>query len=195
MLSRVAALVVIAAAIFVSVTVHRTARPAATLAAPVGMPTITREEVARLQTVWRELREDSGRSTPWLLLTNAAGEFGYISPAADGTVSGGLVLVRCVLIDQRGASVGTANLLVPAHGPVQLSVPEGIHAGGRTINYEAHVEGAWATVGLSVGDTPVGGLRGRTPIGREPVEIGQFLLDGEPLRVVLQAMPFSTASS
>jgi hypothetical protein len=48
-----------------------------------------------------------------------------------------------------------------------------------------------ATVGLTVGtgSADAVGVRGRVGFGDRSVEIGEFLLGGKPMRIVVQAVP------
>lgn len=200
-LARVAAVVVVVASMYVAVVVNLANRELrANLSRstePAGLPGLTEGELADLRTVWNGLLDRSQDAQPWVLLSNGSGQFGYVPAGKDGADSERLVLVRCMLVNEANKSISEVNLLLPAQQDLRLSVPDAGKAGNRPINCDVWVAGRWAGLSLSVGDKAkeVSGLAGRANIGGKPVEIGQFLLDGSRLRVILQALPLTASAS
>lgn len=169
----------------------------AALRRPMTAPGLTEDEVANFGKVWNEVLDRDRPTRPWILLSDGVGQFGYI-PAVEGAAApNNLVLVRCILFNEDGESVSKVNLLLPGRRDIRLSLPEVALTDDLPVHYDVWVTGQQVGIGLLVGDrtTGAGGVRGWTNIGESPTEIGQFILEGKKLRVVLQALPLNVAAS
>ena len=199
-LMRIAAVVVVAVSLYVAVTAYRASdvirsELARSLRHPT-MPQLSERQLASYRMVWNELLDPTQRSRPWVLLRDGGGAFGYVSVAEDALPHGKLVLLRCALFDPGGKRVSEVNLLLPSRRGLTLSVPEAARAGSQSLHCDVWVRDGRAGIALTAGNGAAGGagVRGRTGIGDKPIEIGQFMLDGETLRVMLQAVPFNAAA-
>ncbi len=199
---RVAAVLAIVASLYVAVTTRlenlKLQRDfAAHEQLPLTIPVLTAKEAANFLTVWNEVLDRDRPTRPWVLLGDASGRFGYIQ--TDGGAGAGTrpVVVQCILFDDAGTPVSKLNLMLPGRREIQLSLPEVALAGDFPVNYDVWVADGKAGIGLTIGDKAAnaGGLQGWTNIGEGSTEIGQFMLDGKRLRVVLQAQPLSVTTS
>ena len=200
-LVRIAAVVAIAASLYVALAARQDSgklrEELAALRRPMTAPGLTEDEMANFGKVWNEVLDRDRPTDPWVLLSDGGGQFGYI-PAIEGAAAPNkLVLVRCILFNEDGESVSKVNLLLPGRRDVRLSLPEVALTDDLPVRYDVWVAGQQAGIGLTVGDetTGAGGVRGWTNIGESPTEIGQFMLEGKKLRVVLQALPLNVAAS
>ncbi len=200
-LVRIAAVVAIAASLYVALAARQDSgklrEELAALRRPMTAPGLTENEMANFGRVWNEVLDRDRPTDPWVLLSDGGGQFGYI-PAIEGAAAPNkLVLVRCILFNEDGESVSKVNLLLPGRRDVRLSLPEVALTDDLPVRYDVWVAGQQAGIGLMVGDesTGAGGVRGWTNIGESPTEIGQFMLEGRKLRVVLQALPLNVAAS
>lgn len=199
-LLRIAAVAVVAVSIYVAVAAYRANQVirsefARSRQGPT-MPQLAESQLAGYRMVWHEVLDPSRRSRPWVLLHDGGGTFGYV-PAVESTFQyGKLVLLRCALFGPDGKSVSEVNLLLPARQALTLSVPEAARAGSQPLHCDVWVRDGRAGIALTAGNGAAGGagVRGRTGIGDKPIEIGQFVLDGETLRVMLHAVPLSIAA-
>jgi len=200
-LARIAAVAVVLVSAYLAVTAHRAnqalqeklSRPEQ----PPAMPRLTATELAGYRAIWNEVVDQTRKTRPWVLLSDGAGQFGYVPTAGGPTGENNLVLLRCILVGTDGQNVSTVNLLLPARQNLRLSVPEASWAAGLPLHCDVWVGERWVGLGLAAGNGSPGapGIRGRTAIGGEPSEIGSFLLDGRTMRVVLQAVPLNVAAS
>ena len=170
-------------------------RRLAGVAGPPDLPGLTEAQRRDYRRMWSMVVEDANGPAPWVLLSKQGGEFGYLPQTAEPLQERRLVLLRCVLTEAGGRAVGTVNLLIPAGRCLWLSVPEAGELAGRPVSCEVATSDESATVGLRVGEQRVGnvGVSGRVEIGEGWVEIGQFLLDGQRMRVTVQALPLGGA--
>lgn len=150
---------------------------------------VTPRDQGRYRLLWDQVAGGAAERDPWILLSDGIGQFGYLSARARTAADEPLVLVRCLVMTLDGREVKTVNVLLPA-GDARVSVPEIASLGGRPLACALVAEPGWATVGLEVGGERdvTAGVRGRVPVGEGPVEIGQFRLPGQRLRVVVQAV-------
>ena len=160
---------------------------------PTGMPmaAISRAEMEVYGQVWRQVTDPGADRTPWLLLSGSSGEFGYVA----GQAAERLLLVRCRLVGAANETMETVNLILPLEPGLRLALPDAGRLDGRPVSYEVAAGADWAAVGLTVGKTSQdsAGVRGRVAIGADPVEVGEFRLNGRAVRLWLQVVPFAGA--
>lgn len=191
---RIAALVVIAVSIYTAVMARHDSRllrgQLARAEQVVTLPEPTIEELARLRRLWNQVSEGSGNSIPWVFLSNGTGQFAYLPANSSDADRKKLVLLRCVIVSSAGQSAMRMNLLLPARQAVRLAVPQAGMLADQPISVAVSATNKWAGLGLNVGSDSDGstGVRGRVRIGGGAAEIGQFRLDGQKMKVFLQAM-------
>ena len=156
-----------------------------------ALPQVTEAERAGYSRIWSEVAGPAGRPKPWILLSNGGGEFGYLPASLGGGADEGLILVRCLIVTAEGKQVQCVNLLVPARRDLRLSLPEVGRLAGLPVACDLAMEEGGAAVGLTVGENSADavGVRGRVGFGNRSTEIGQFRINGRPMRVVVQAVP------
>ena len=193
-LGALAASVVVAASLYAAISSHLQNRSMRTPLNPVldsaAMPKVTEAERAGYSRIWSEVAQAARGPKPWILLSNGGGEFGYLPSPSAGAAEERLLLVRCLVTAGDDGRVQTINLLVPARRNLRLSLPEIAHL-GRRLACDIAMYADSATVGLTVGkgSADAVGVRGRVGFGDRSVEIGEFLLGGKPMRIVVQAVP------
>jgi hypothetical protein len=193
-LGALAASVVVAASLYAAISSHLQNRSMRTPLNPVldsaAMPKVTEAERAGYSRIWSEVAQAARGPKPWILLSNGGGEFGYLPSPSAGAAEERLLLVRCLVTPGDDGRVQTINLLVPARRNLRLSLPEIAHL-GRRLACDIAMYADSATVGLTVGkgSADAVGVRGRVGFGDRSVEIGEFLLGGKPMRIVVQAVP------
>jgi hypothetical protein len=165
----------------------------ASLRRSVELPDISPAQRQAYQQIWHALGDQAGRPRPWVLLSQDTGEFGYM-PAAAARAGGrtGPVLLRCVLATSLGRRVGVVSLILPAGPDLKLSVPGAAELLGLPVACEvSSQDDRSAAVALTVGGGAgmEAGVRGRVTLDGAWVEIGQFQLNGQRLRVAVQALP------
>jgi len=182
----------ISAALAAYATVRVLERPSPAPSAAMPMEGISRAEIAVYGQVWRQVAEPGDEGVPWLLLSGARGEFGYV-PGEAGAER--LLLVRCRFVGPENETMETVNLILPAEPGSCLALPDAGLLGGRPVGYEVAAGTDWAAVAMTVGKTAQdsAGVRGRVAIGADPVEVGQFRLNGRPVHLWLQVVPFAGA--
>lgn len=193
-LLRAAAMVVMAASVYVAVAMHHSnvllsmqlsQRPRQTDAA--GAMSLTAAELENYRTVWRQIVGQKERGNLWVMLSNGGGEFGYL--AAEAGPRGKQVALRCQILSAEGNVLERANLLLPMQAG-HLNIPEAGRLFGQPCRYEITSSAHWTGVALSVGGlSERAGVSGRVRIGETPSQIGQFRLNGQELRLVVQAVP------
>ncbi|HUX02630.1 MAG TPA: hypothetical protein VMY35_16845 [Phycisphaerae bacterium] len=194
-LARVAAGILIggiSATLAAYATVRIMEHPSPISSAGVPMTAISRAEIEAYGRVWRQVVEPGIEGVPWLVLSGARGEFGYV-PGEAGAER--LLLVRCRFVGPGNETMETVNLILPAEPGSRLALPDAGLLGGRPVGYEVAAGTDWAAVALTVGQTAQdsAGVRGRVAIGADPVEVGEFRLNGRPVRLWLQVVPFAGA--
>jgi len=191
---RAAAAVVVLASVFVAVTAVRTGRrieeKLAQMEQALSMPQVSAAEVDSYRQIWQHVGEGPARSRPWVLLGEGAGRFGYVPTAGDTRAGAEMLLLRCRMVTATGHILETFNVLVPTGGRTRLSLPDVGRLKGHPIHCEVATAGACATVAVMVGTEPAttAGVKGRVMTGEEPVELGQFRMDGDRVHVVFQAV-------
>jgi len=194
-LGALAASVVVAASLYAAISSHLQNRSMRTPLNPVldsaAMPKVTEAERAGYSRIWSEVAQAARGPKPWILLSNGGGEFGYLPSPSAGAAEERLLLVRCLVTTGDDGRVQTINLLVPARRNLRLSLPEIAHLAGQPVACDIALCADSATVGLTVGkgSADAVGVRGRVGFGDRSVEIGEFLLGGKPMRIVVQAVP------
>ena len=194
-LAALAASVVVAASLYAAISSHLLNRSMQTQLSQVlgssALPKVTETERAEYSRIWSEVAQAAGGPKPWILLSNGGGEFGYLAAQSAGAGEERLLLVRCLVTTGDDGRVQAINLLVPARKNLRLSLPGIAHLGGQPVACDIAMNGDSATVGLTVGkgSADAVGVRGRVGFGDRSVEIGEFLLGGKPMRVVVQAVP------
>jgi anti-sigma factor RsiW len=194
-LGALAASVVVAASLYVAISTHLLNRSMRGQLNPVlnsaALPKVTETEKAGYSRIWSEVAQAASGPTPWILLSNGGGEFGYLPSPSAGAGEERLLLVRCLVTPGDDGRVQTINLLVPARRNLRLSLPEIAHLAGQPVACDIAMYADSATVGLTVGkgSADAVGVRGRVGFGDRSVEIGEFLLGGRPMRIVVQAVP------
>jgi hypothetical protein len=194
-LGALAASVVVAASLYVAISSHLQNRSMQTQLNQVldsaALPKVTETEKAGYSRIWSEVAQTASGPTPWILLSNGGGEFGYLPSLSAGAGEERLLLVRCLVTAGDDGRVQTINLLVPARRNLRLSLPEIAHLAGQPVACDIAMGADSATVGLTVGtgSADAVGVRGRVGFGDRSVEIGEFLLGGKPMRIVVQAVP------
>ncbi len=188
---RAAAMVVIGVSVFLAVTARHDSRmlrdQLARMDRTVTFPKPTTDELAGMRLLWKQLSEGSGDSRPWVFLSNGTGQFAYVPSDRHAADTGGLVLLRCMIVGEDKQGAMRMNLLLPARQAVRLTVPEAGRLVGQPVQLTVSSSNEWAGMGLKVGDGPAG-VQGRVQIGGGAAEIGQFRLDGQKMKVFLQAM-------
>ncbi len=190
-----AAVMVTAVAVYLAVLSHRDnrmlRRELAEIRASLSFPDITRAEREGYRRIWSTIAEDGNGPAPWIVLSENGGEFGYLPETPGSSSRQCLILVRFLMATPDGRRVAAVNVLIPAGRDLRLSVPEAAQVAGLPVSCDIATNDDWAAVGLSVGKQKVGnvGVRGRVSVGRSWLEIGEFLLDGQRMRVAVQALP------
>ncbi|MCX5654981.1 MAG: hypothetical protein NTY65_10080 [Planctomycetota bacterium] len=194
-LGSLAASVVVAASLYAAISSHLLNRSMQTQLSQVpgsaALPKVTETERAGYSRIWSEIAQAASGPKPWILLSNGGGEFGYLPSPSAGAGEERLLLVRCLVTTGDDGRVQTINLLVPARRNLRLSLPGITHLAGQPVACDIAMYADSATVGLTVGKglADAVGVRGRVGFGNQSVEIGEFLLGGKPMRVVVQAVP------
>jgi len=194
-LGALAASVVVAASLYVAISSHLQNRSMQTQLNQVldsaALPKVTEVERAGYSRIWSEVAQAAGGPKPWILLSNGAGEFGYLPSPTEGAGEERLVLVRCLVTTGDDGRAQTINLLVPARRNLRLSLPGVAHLAGQPVACDVAMYADSAAVGLTVGKGPFDtvGVRGRVGFGNQSVEIGELRIGGKPMRVVVQAVP------
>jgi hypothetical protein len=194
-LGTLAASMVVAASLYAAISSHLLNRSMQTQLSQVldsaALPKVTETERAGYSRIWSEIAQAASGPKPWILLSNGGGEFGYLPSPSAGAGEERLLLVRCLVTAGDDGRVQTINLLVPARRNLRLSLPEIAHLAGRPVACDIAMYAESAAVGLTVGkgSADAVGVRGRVGFGNRSVEIGEFLLGGKPMRVVVQAVP------
>lgn len=194
-LARVAAAVLLAGCVWMTVLARRDSRAMrdqiAQLRTEVRVPGPASEELAGLRRVWHEVARNGEHARPWVFLSSGAGEFGYTPHAAESVNGNGPVLLRCVIADAAGRPIKQINLILPSRQALTFDVREAGKLRGKPVRVGVATSGTSAVLDLKVGgdSTDAVGLRAVAPVGRDASEVGQFRFGSEKARVFLQVMP------
>ena len=192
-LLRVVALVLMAVAVYVVVTVRKApdaVPPHVHKDRKEVMPKLTDDQLAHYGALWSNMYDTADDALPCIPLDNGGGRIHYVTGQGPAHPRR-LVLYRCMLLDATNRRLSKVNLLLPADRPVRLPVPRIAADDGKLpVRYDVWIDGAWAGVDLAVGGrlSKQGGVSGRTRIGKSPAEIGRFKVNNKEVRVVLQAV-------
>jgi hypothetical protein len=192
---RAAAVLVVAASAYVAVTAYRTSQrieqQLAQMSQALTMPQVSAGEVASYREIWRHVAEGEADVRPWVLMREGVGQFGYLPSASGPPSRGGLLLLRCRMVSAEGRLLETFNVIVPAGGRTQLSLPEAGRLDHLPVLCEVASDGQVATLGVEVGTSPTetAGVRGSVTVGEGPVDLGQFRLSEDKVHVLFQAVP------
>lgn len=194
---RIAAVVVVAASVYLAVTAHNDSRGLRKQLVGIderidriSLREPTAKELMAMQRVWREVSQGAEGTRPWVYLSDGAGEFGYLPAGPPTTTDDGPVLLRCVIVGPDGRTARQMRLLLPPRQAVQLVFAEAGTLGKQPIHIA--VSGSAERIGVEVrvghDSTSAVGIRGRTTPGAGVVEAGRFRHLGRTMRVFLQAV-------
>ena len=194
-LGRVAAALVIATSVFAAIWSYRDADRAqrsveavrqelAEIRQTIETPPLAQADLAKYRLLWSHMQGAGGETVPWVVLHEGRGKFG--SMVAAGRLDPDMIrLVRCFLVNDQARTVRTIDLLVPVGDDVHLTVPAAAQIAGMPIDMDLTSDGPWTSLHLSIGKNI--GIRGRAETDQQPVELGHVRLNGQTLRVIVQA--------
>ncbi len=193
---RVAAIVVIAASVFVAVDVHRSnvllrdKLATAGIGEPIQASQLQPSEIQRLRGVWNQIADRRETSRPWILLSNGSGEFGYVGGVYKSGERQPIVL-RLTLVSAEGKVVETSNLLLPEQAIGKLSLADIGRLWGLPLGLVVDSSNSRTRVALTVsrGGDDGAGISGRVQVGNVAEEIGWLRVAGKDVKVIVQAFP------
>jgi len=192
---RVAAIVVIAASVFVAIDVHRSNVLLRNKLAgggggePITTGQLLPADMQRLRDIWSHVVDRRETARPWILMSNGSGEFGYVSGLDKSGPSQPIVL-RLTLVSADGKVVETSNLLLPNQAIGRLALADAGRLWGLPLGLVVDSSNRRTRVALTVsrGDDDGAGISGRVRVGDVAEEIGWLRVAGKDVRVIVQAL-------
>ena len=145
-------------------------------------------ETADLGRIWKEISKDSPGDSPWVLMANGTGKFGYVPVSSADEGQGSVKLLSCWLIDSEGEVLSHLKLLVPVGKNLNLEQMDAGMINDHHVQLATAISEGNVTVELKIkkDSEPRAGISGRTAIGQKPVEIGEFHLGDRLVKTFLQ---------
>lgn len=198
---RIVAAVVVAVSVYAAVTANRNAGDAQRqitsmqqvllrIQRAVETPQLTEANLVEYRALWDQVRDSGSTAVPWILMQDGRGQFGYVQVSPRAADRPRVRLLRCFIMDDHSRIISKIDLLLPVEGDLNLAVPDAARIAGRPIHMDVSTTGQWTSLGLRIGKEPGGvvGLRGRARADDGLVEVGQFRLDDQKMKVFLQAI-------
>ncbi len=190
-LSALAAVVVVAASMYVTLTARsgkrlleeRLTRLETAGAAPIL--TVGEPEMARYRFLWNQVAQGSNA---WVLVNDSEGRFGSIASVPPSVPGTGVLLLRCRILDEAGRQVYATDLLMPDREGMSFRLPDAGRIAGRPARLDIATAGRRASVSLSLDreEAAATGVAGQTALGSDTREIGRFRLEDRTLRVYVR---------